>query len=179
MCPRRTALIIGVGAYPHLRGGTLFATEPARYHLGMKQLDSPPVSAREFADWLIKSGTSTHRNGAAPLGTVELLISSNDPNDASFIAVGMTVAVEEATFYNIQKAFDRWFMRCDRHVDNIGVFYFCGHGLEREKSWLLASDYGDNPGLRVRERHRLQRHASGIGRRLQGSDGRQHLGCLP
>ena len=52
--------------------------------------------------------------------------------------------MDDATFANISTAFDSWLARCDRNPDNIGIFYFCGHGLEREDAYLLASDHGDS-----------------------------------
>ena len=44
------ALVIGIGDYPHLIGGSGPLTPS---HDGMQQLSSPPVSARAVADWLI------------------------------------------------------------------------------------------------------------------------------
>ena len=32
--------------------------------------------------------------------------------------------------------------RCDRDADNVGLFYFCGHGLESAGQMLLAEDFG-------------------------------------
>ena len=40
------ALVIGVGDYPHLNGGSNARTE---HHDGMEQLTSPPIPARLFA----------------------------------------------------------------------------------------------------------------------------------
>lgn len=138
--PLTHALLIGVGQYPYLRGGARFANRPEMPNLGLKQLTSPPISAKEFAHWLILHLA----NDAAPPGSVELLLSPEEmawspPN-------GKPVAVEDATFDNIQGAFDRWYERCNAHPGNIGWFYFCGHGLEREDMYLLASDFGANPG---------------------------------
>jgi hypothetical protein len=133
---RTHALVIGVGEYPHFRGGSLYDTQPAKRNLGLKQLTSPPISAKEFAHWLIVSLD----NPVAPLGSVELLLA---PSQSSYVPPNSpAVPVEAATFGNIETAFDRWFARCDQHAGNIAVFYFCGHGLERETMWLLASDCG-------------------------------------
>jgi hypothetical protein len=48
--PATHALVIGVGAYPHLIGGT----GRTKYNDGMGQLTSPPISARLFASWLMR-----------------------------------------------------------------------------------------------------------------------------
>jgi hypothetical protein len=50
--PATHAIVVGVGAYPHLNGGTGVLTPD---HDGMGQLSSPPVSAHMFAAWLIES----------------------------------------------------------------------------------------------------------------------------
>ena len=138
--PRTHALVIGVGEYLHLPGGPLYRTRPARYSLGLRQLTSPQISAKEFAHWLI----AFLNNHSAPLGSVELVLSPAEmawtpPN-------GMAVPVEAATFENIQNAFDRWDERCNAHRENIALFYFCGHGIEREHMYLLASDFRANHG---------------------------------
>lgn len=135
--PMIHALIVGVGDYTHLIGGSKFRTEPAKYVMGLKQLTSPQVSAQKLANWLIQKLTTTHQP-SRPLGTVELLLSPVAYTDAQ----GNATAVEEGTFDNIKKAFGRWHTRCHRNADNIAVFYFCGHGLEWEKTYLLASDFG-------------------------------------
>jgi hypothetical protein len=137
--PRTHALVIGVGEYLHLPGGRLYETRRAKHTLGLKQLTSPPISAKEFAHWLI----AYLKNRSAPLGSVELVLSPavawTPPNDM------MPVPVEAAMFENIKKAFDRWDDRCNADPGNIGLFYFCGHGFQWPKIRLLASDFGADP----------------------------------
>jgi hypothetical protein len=135
--PMIHALIVGVGEYPYLIGGSKFRTEPAKYLMGLKQLTSPQVSAKRLANWLIRKLTTTHQP-SRPLGTVELLLSPMAYTNAH----GNATEVEDGTFDNIKKAFERWHTRCHRNADNIAVFYFCGHGIEWEKTYLLASDFG-------------------------------------
>ena len=53
--PATHALVIGVGDYPHLNGGTKKRTDQ---HDGMEQLTSPPISARQFASWLLSDPTT-------------------------------------------------------------------------------------------------------------------------
>lgn len=132
------ALIIGVGAYPHLIGGSKHTTAPARLDFGLKQLTSPPVSARYFADWLIRN----FRNDDAPLGTVEMLLSESNP--APYVLPsGNQFNVEPATLDKVEGAFRRWYYRCDKDADNLALLYFCGHGLlVGGDQVLLAEDYG-------------------------------------
>lgn len=136
--PRTHALVIGVGDYPYLRGGREYlAQDGGRVTLGLAQLTSPPLSAAAFAAWLVHE----YRNADAPLGSVELLLSPSPPareHQPSW-------AVERATMARIKQAFDRWYARCDRNTENVAIFYFCGHGLERGSTLLLAEDFGKQP----------------------------------
>ena len=59
--PATHAIVIGVGTYPHLNGGD--PERLSRYHGGLKQLSSPPESAREFTNWLLDE----FHNPAKPL----------------------------------------------------------------------------------------------------------------
>ena len=70
--PATHAIVFGVGTYPHLNGGSGMLTPD---HDGMGQLSSPPISAHEFAAWLI--GSFNHPS--KPLSTVALLVSATAP----------------------------------------------------------------------------------------------------
>src|SRR5207253_1603283 len=37
-----------------------------------------------------------------------------------------------------------WLERLASHPENIGVFYFCGHGVSVSEQLLLAEDFGDD-----------------------------------
>jgi hypothetical protein len=157
--PRRThALVIGVGAYPHLLGGALFAAQPAAMALGLGQLTCSVAAARAITDWLLTSFDNAER----PLASVELLLSPGiyTPSDAAAdmlgIVHGSSLPVETATLANVQAAFNRWLARCnhDRLLDPFGVafgdtafFFYSGHGLEREVSLLLPEDFGVDPNV--------------------------------
>ncbi|HEU4882351.1 MAG TPA: caspase family protein [Longimicrobium sp.] len=130
--PATHALVVGVGEYPHLEGGTGPRALDAE---GLKQLTSPPVSACAFVDWLHEL-----HNPAAPLGSIELLLS---PGDTYVSPDGRRATkVEPATWRNIARAYQRWYARCDGNTNNVAIFYFCGHGLERETLALLPADFG-------------------------------------
>ena len=118
-------LIIGVGRYAHGQGAdaTIVAGD-------LRQLSSPPISARAIADWFQRD----FRNPAKPLASVSVLIS-----DASGVGTPATLA-------NVKQAAGRWADRLRSNPDNLAVFYFCGHGASLgQKAALLLEDFG-RPG---------------------------------
>ena len=130
--PQLHALIIGVGAYRHLPGGS----DPVTHHtLGLQQLTGPPVSARAFATWV----TADLAHPTAATGSVELLMS---PAEEWVGPDGVSRPIETPTLANVKQAFDRWYDRCDEDADNVALLYFCGHGVERESQYLLLEDFG-------------------------------------
>lgn len=132
--PKTHAFIVGVGRYPHLSGGG--RETPGLPPLA--QLTSPPISARALANWLI--GTPL-KHDAAPLGSVEMLLS--DAGGQNYDVPGGTrIAVEDATSERIEAAFGRWYDRCDAHRDNVALFYFCGHGVQKDVLMLLPENVG-------------------------------------
>jgi len=138
------AVIIGVGSYPHLNGGNKPLCED---HEGLKQLTSPPVSARRFADWLIAS----FNNPSKPLASVALLISEETNVVSGQTAkytnpkTGAEYDIERALIDNVKDAVGEWKDRADNSVDNMTIFYFCGHGIAQgTDASLLTEDYGAN-----------------------------------
>jgi hypothetical protein len=132
--PMAHALVIGVGEYKHLNGGSGSLTKK---HMDLGQLTSPPFSATAFAKWLIEE----FRNTQHPLGSVELLVS---PSSTFVLPNGVERPTEAATMSNVSNAFDRWYKRCDADEGNMALFYFCGHGVLRENTALLLEDFGSS-----------------------------------
>jgi Caspase domain len=130
--PALHAFVIGVGYYRHLPGGSGPVLDNT---LDLEQVRTPPLSAQAVLHWL----TTDYANTAAPLGTVELLMSTEDDFRHG------TTPVDRATLANTQQAVDAWFDRCTRSPGNLAFFYFCGHGLERDKQYLLLEDFGQAP----------------------------------
>ena len=130
------ALVIGIGTYPYLHDGSGYRRDSRVPTWGMKQLKSPVVSARAFADWLCLG----YQNSSAPLGSVNLLLSPANP----FAATGRTpLPVDPPEMETVQAAYDAWYARCDARPGNIALFYFCGHGVaDGFNSLLLCADYG-------------------------------------
>ena len=139
--PGTHVLAIGDGNYPHLLGGSgALANKP----LGLKQLQSPPVSLKAVVDWFLAPalapGSAGFVNASAPLASIEALASATEP--VSINTPAGPAPVEAATRQRIQDAFEDWLDRTKSHPDNIGVFYFCGHGMMVSDHYLLAEDFG-------------------------------------
>ncbi len=144
--PGTHVLAVGVGTYTHLPGG---AGPVADRPLGLRQLASPPVSLKAVVDWFLAPvldlAAPGFVNPLVPLGSVEALASAEAPV-AITTATG-EVSLAQASRQNIQQAFEDWLGRVQSHPENIGVFYFCGHGLMAENHFLLADDFGQSRAM--------------------------------
>jgi hypothetical protein len=153
--PRTHALVIGIGGYPHLRGGLQERQEVIDKLGSYGQLTSPPRSAIAFANYLIKTSQWLHsppsqENGPrvpAPLGSLDLLVTQALDDPIHLPSTTNNQPVEGATFDNIHNAYMAWKERGDRNQENVTVFYFCGHGLLNDGSdILLCEDFGSMAG---------------------------------
>lgn len=138
--PGTHVLIIGVGKYA-------FGVGPSASPVGgdLRQLSSPPVTARAIADWFVGSFTNSRK----PLASVSLLISEQQgtPYTPSRPAGAPSVNVPSATLTNVKKAAAHWADRLRSHRDNLAVFCFCGHGASLgQQAALLLEDFG-MPGV--------------------------------
>ena len=136
--PATHAIVIGVGAYAHLPGGTdTLLDDPG----GMGQLSSPPVSAHAFANWL----QASYNNPDKPLASLELFISDTDDFDFE-LPNGTTKTIDNALINNVSDAVLEWKRRGDTNKNNHMIFYFCGHGVTSGDGLaLLLEDYGSIP----------------------------------
>jgi hypothetical protein len=138
--PVTRALVIGVGRYPALPNGG--GPQMARPE-GMRQLESPPVSARAFARWLLEGYASPSR----PLASVHLLISEATPQDFTYTydGVGQVAQPQSADLATVRQAIREW-RDLSTDVDDLMLFYFCGHGIANAAvTSLLMSDFGTVP----------------------------------
>jgi hypothetical protein len=139
--PGTHALVIGIGEYPHLAGGLA----QAAFTDGMRQLSSPPVSARAFANWMIQD----YYFPSKQLASLSLLLSEAVPQQFENPKTGQSYDVGVAEIGLILTAIERWKTRGDSSPDNRLIFYFCGHGIsESDDVALLAADFngdGNNP----------------------------------
>lgn len=127
-------VLIGVGRFSTARAADMLGDDapPGGFH----DLETPLHSVEAFSVWL-----QTHLNVAnTPLKTVRVLASSAVRNSAH--------TVTPPTFQNLAKEVGDWAEDLDTDEDNLGIFYFCGHGLRiGEMQFLLAEDFGANRRL--------------------------------
>lgn len=129
------ALVVGVGEYPWLLGGSELPTFTD--HEGMGQLTAAPLSALAFAKWLSKE----YRSGTCPLRSIELLVSSADPalTDPAF-----PPPYTRATFAEFRRAVIEWHRRLK--AGDRAIFFFSGHGMGTGfQHTLVLEDYGSDP----------------------------------
>ena len=140
--PQTHVLIIGVGGYTFLAGGTEQKAQSLRQIGILNQLTSPPKSAIEFRKTLLEIDKHADIHLQKPLGSIEFLLSPSptDPNPGE-----PNENFEPATIDNISEAYNTWKTRCDSHEDNVAIFFYCGHGVEKMDHYLLAEDFGKNP----------------------------------
>lgn len=105
--PAVHALVIGVGHYqnPNLAG-----------------LEGAAKSALAFATWL----HDRHKPPGFARGSIDVLASKPDGQPVTW----QGKALDPPTTTNVQQAVDALHARVDPLVDDMVVFYFCGHGIE-------------------------------------------------
>jgi hypothetical protein len=133
------ALVVGVGEYPWLVGGTEALFE---HHEGMEQLSSAPVSARRFAEWLAQS----YRSSTHPLRTLEVLLSEPAHKPWQPSPQLERKIVDRATFDGFRDAVKAWHGRIQ--PNDRALFFFSGHGMGAGQNLTLVfEDYGSEPDL--------------------------------
>ena len=139
--PGSHVLIVGVGQYAFGKGpgATLVGGD-------LRQLTSPPISARAMADWFM----TQFDNSGKPLASLSLLVS--EPTPVVYSAPPRSsvplppMVPPRASFANVKAAAGLWAQRLATNKDNMAVFYFCGHGISQgEQAALLLDDFGE-PG---------------------------------
>lgn len=132
------AFIVGVSAYRHLPGGE-GERGPSDY--GMRQLSACAASAVSVANWLTSAGNRL----AVPLATCRVLLSPS-PNEFDDLPDFEQMSV--ATRENFRQSALAWRDDCATDRDNISLFYFAGHGVQRTRSdaVLLMHDFAEGGG---------------------------------
>lgn len=134
------ALVVGVGAYPHLVGGGQHLTTDNE---GMGQLTSPQASARAFARWQFKM-----RYLPKPLASLALLLSEESKQSFSNPCTGVEHPIASATFEHVRDAVKAWKDRGDQggcNSENRLIFFFSGHGIcQGPDMALLLEDFGSD-----------------------------------
>ncbi|MBJ7410395.1 MAG: hypothetical protein JHD15_08530 [Phenylobacterium sp.] len=153
---RRThVLLIGIGAYDHLGGGT---GPPATYPLGLGQLTSPPVSARALADWFVQSFECEDR----PLGSVRLVLSEPTPVSWQHPVTGVIYTPPMGDLASTQPVIQAWADAAQDPDDQL-ILYICGHGLAAGTEHILPlRDFGHPGSLPFDRALNLQKLANGL-----------------
>ncbi|MCC8969762.1 hypothetical protein [Bradyrhizobium brasilense] len=156
--PATHAFVIGVGSYPYAKPGlSSFGPNTPLALSNVPDLDSAPVGAKLFCDWLID-----HADGLpAPLGSVHLALSApptappsasqyewkGRSTDASAIDPRMnSIAVSPADGASIQQDGTDWSRRLLAIPNQVAMFYICGHGTAvPTRSFVLLSDVAGGP----------------------------------
>lgn len=133
------AVVIGVGHYAHLPGGS---SHRFADHEGMVQLSSPPRSAEHIAKWLLDT---YHDDQSMPLRSMHMLVSKKGAAQKFHHKHCPESEIASATLGNIKKAARDWFRRSDENAQNLLLFYFCGHGISAGmQHTLLSTDFGED-----------------------------------
>jgi hypothetical protein len=114
------ALIIGVGNYPNL-------VRAPNNLLGMGHLDGPARTALKFAEFLLSFDTKPDRL-AAPLRSLRLLLSPS-PREQGQIPI--PAGISPANWQTIHTAAVAWRHAATNSADDVTLFYFAGHGIQR------------------------------------------------
>ncbi len=136
--PGTHVIAIGIGGYDHLPGGAGTLT---KYDLCLKQLTSPPISARAIASWFIEKFDCPD----FPLGSVALVVS--DPTSDEFVntSTNITYKVPSGNMENVRQAIKQWVKRAEVDPRSRIIFYICSHGLSAgTQNYYLMRDYGSD-----------------------------------
>lgn len=135
--PGTHVFIVGVGRYAY---GKKEGESPVGGDL--QQLTSPPISARAMADWFL----NTFQSPAKSLASLSLVISEKQPVPYQAPGGGAEVHPPSATLANVKEAAKYWAIRVGSNMENLAVFYFCGHGASLgQAAALFLEDFGQ-PG---------------------------------
>jgi Caspase domain len=139
MTPKLHALFIGVSDYSNLCDED-DGSGPER-HLGLHKLRSPALTAYRMHEWLKRREQFL----PLPLGSCRMLLSPSQ-SELSNCASLITYSTR-ATLDNTLSAIDEWRTALADNPENIGFFYFAGHGVKRERrdDVLLLEGFGEKP----------------------------------
>ena len=133
------ALVVGVSRYVHLPGG---GSAKADLTFGLRQLSSTALSAFRISQWLELRKDRL----AKPLATIRLLLAPSKTEIQAEPALANHAGGCGLAAFR-QSAAD-WRADAAKRRDDVTVFYFAGHGTQRNKGDLvgLLADFGDGEG---------------------------------
>lgn len=134
--PGTHVIAVGIGHYDHLPGG---GGAPTQHHLNLKQLTSPPASARKIVNWFIDNFDCVEK----PLGSVSLVVSEPTPATVTNPRTGRSFTVPKGSTEEVRAALKEWLKRAEVDADSRIILYFSGHGFsEGVDNLYLLRDYG-------------------------------------
>jgi hypothetical protein len=139
------ALIIGVSDYTYLPGDD----DPVEggSKLGMKKLKTPALGAFRFLQWLQKADAAAGADAKVrlnhPLASYDVILAAS-PEERAIL--GLSDWVEDATTDKVVERIREWRERVAENPDNVALFYFSGHGIQRNKedAVLMLQDFAQS-----------------------------------
>jgi hypothetical protein len=130
------ALIIAVSDYTHLPGDDDPAQGGGRF--GMKKLKTPAFGAFRFLEWLKQADEQGRL--VKPLASHEIILA---PSAQEAAIAGLAACADDASTENVVFRLREWRKRVAASPDNLAIFYFSGHGIQRNKedAVLLLRDF--------------------------------------
>jgi hypothetical protein len=152
-------IVIGIGQYDHLPGGS---GEPTPHHLNLKQLTSPPASARKIASWFIEAYDCPEK----PLGSVSLVLSEPAAEIFKNPKTGQSFNVPSGLTEEVRAALKAWLKRAEVDSDSRIILYLSGHGFAEGLDYFyLLRDYGEDPDDPLQGAMNYQRFVTGLAKR--------------
>ncbi|MGO4394907.1 caspase family protein [Variovorax sp. M-6] len=126
------AILIGVSAYKHLIDGT----DEKQRNFGLKQLSAPARTVKLIGDWLQENSNRL----SAPLKSLRILASASPIELTVDPDIGK---LEGASLKCVQESLKAWQQDASQNADDVSLFYFAGHGIQRTRgdSLLLLDDF--------------------------------------
>jgi hypothetical protein len=156
------ALIVGVSDYPHLAGPNEPTSEQG---FRMSKLSSTSLTAFRIYQWLLNNRAKL----PVPLKTCRLLLSPSDAERAAEPQLAALVPPNQqhvpfSTLDNFLAAAAAWRADAKDNPANMTLFYFAGHGIERNKgdSILLLEGFGDGIGGALRHGVEVENIVNGM-----------------
>ena len=134
------AFVVGVSDYPFLPAAPAAVQAP---HYGIAPLTSAALGAYAFYKWLIDARTEL----PLPLVTCRLLLAPSTLELANDPSVGPLAAARPG-LNNFLTDAAAWRTDASSSADSIAIFYFAGHGVQRnlDDSVLLLEEFGNGVG---------------------------------
>jgi Caspase domain len=145
--PGLHALIVGISRYPNLPEGRAPTEHQQRYGLGLSQLSAAARTGLLVYEWLLEDRLGL----PAPLVTCRLLLSpaADELEDVDQPEQGAS----DVTLKSVLEAAKGWREDAASCSDNVTLFYFAGHGLQRKRGddhVLILEDFGDGIGGKLK-----------------------------